>query len=91
MYLASSFCYYPDLFGRGLTRIRIILKLHTFLYEKAFRPHEPSESARRNHMFLNCSSEWIFFLSDAFGEFVRGTQRELIVRNQLNIALLNVF
>lgn len=61
MYLASSFCYYPDLFGRGLTGIRIILKPHTFLYEKAFRPHEPSESARRNHMFLNCSSEWIFF------------------------------
>ena len=61
MYLASSFCYYPDLFGRGLTGIRIILKPHTFLYEKAFRPHEPSESARRNHMFLNGSSEWIFF------------------------------
>ena len=26
-----------------------------------YYPHEPSESARRNHMFLNCSSEWIFF------------------------------
>ena len=62
MYLASSFCYYPDVFGRGLTRIRIILKPHPFLYEKVFRPHEPSESARRNHMFLNYSSECILFI-----------------------------
>ena len=89
MYLSSSFCYYPDSFGRDLTQIRIIQKPHAFLYEKAFRPHEPSEFARRNHMFVNTSSG--FFLSDAFGEFVRGTQRELIVRNQLNIALLNEF
>ena len=84
VYLASSSCYYPDLFGRGLTRIRIILKPHTHAGNIRFCTKRPFVHTNpvNPHAETTCFKLLFrvdFFLSDAFGEFVRGTQRELIV------------